>query len=47
MPGKEGSPAEKEAEQKRNRQSVKQQFLLFAAVVVCLKMSPYIIKQIS
>ena len=37
IPGKEISPAVKEEEKKRNRQAVKQQFLMFAAVVIALK----------
>lgn len=38
LPGKEGSPAEKEPEKKRARNQVKQQFYMFVAVVLTLRL---------
>ena len=37
VPGKEGSPSEKGEDKKKEKQQVKQQFLLFAGVVLLLK----------
>ena len=37
IPGKEGSPAEKEAEKARAKQQVKQQFFLFVGIVALLR----------
>lgn len=37
IPGKEGTPAEKELEKKKARQQTKQQFLLFVGIVLTLK----------
>ena len=37
MPGKEPNPAEKEAEKAKAKQQVRQQFLMFAGVVLALR----------
>ena len=37
MPGKEPNPAEKEAEKAKAKAQVRQQFLLFAGVVLALR----------
>ena len=47
IPGKESSAAEKEAEKAKAKQQVKQHMLLFAGVVLVLRVSPYIINQLS
>ena len=47
VPGKEGTPAEKEAEKRKQTDARNKQVFTFLGIVVLLKTVPYLIDQFS